>query len=73
MECDNWRLFRDKLTPCVIDFHYENMPVQYIYRFFFFFEGGVKKSKISLEFFYIYLTFAPKHRLWVLVRTASPT
>ena len=48
--------------------HYENMPMQYKEIFF----KVVKNEKFPLKFFFdIFLIFAPKHRLWVLVKTAS--
>ena len=46
--------------------HYENMPMQYKEIF-----KVVKNEKFQLKKFDIFLTFATKHRLWVLVRTAS--
>ena len=46
--------------------HYANMPMQYIAIF-----HGCKNGKFSVKQCYHFLMFALKHRLWVLVRTAS--
>ena len=46
--------------------HYENMSVQYTAIF-----HGCKNDNFQLEKCDHFLIFALKHRLWVLVRTAS--
>ena len=45
---------------------FADMPVQYTVIF-----KIVKNENFQWIFFYIFLIFAPKHRLWVHVRTAS--
>ena len=51
----------------IIYTHYEYLPMQYTEIFL-----ALKINKISAKNFDIFLIFAPKHRLWVHVRTASP-
>ena len=46
--------------------HYENMPMQCTDIL-----KVVKNENFQKKMFDIFLIFAPKHRLWVLVRTAS--
>ena len=46
--------------------HYANMSVQYTAIF-----HGCKNDNFQMKNVDIFLIFAPKHRLWVLVRTAS--
>ena len=54
--------------PSTLDsFHYENLPMQYTENFLALkIENFQLKKKKD-----IFLIFAPKHRLWVPVRTAS--
>ena len=46
--------------------HYANMSVQYTAII-----HGCKNDNFQMKIFDIFLIFAPKHRLWVHVRTAS--
>ena len=52
-------------TCPVTKVHYENLPIQYT-QFFLVVKMKIFTGKISIFF----LIFAPKHRLWVHVRTA---
>ena len=70
---DYWLIPRDPwLTEKIDDwevkpqYHYENMPMQYTEIF-----KVVKNENFQWKYFDIFLIFAPKHRLWVHVRTAS--
>ena len=47
-------------------FHYENTPIQIYWKFY-----NPKKGNFQLKNANIFSYFCPKHRLWVLVRTAS--
>ena len=58
--CTKWK------TSCVIDFHYENKPIQICWEFY---HKKKKKEKIQTKIL-IFSYFCSKHRLWVLVRTA---
>ena len=46
--------------------HYENRPIQIYWKFY-----NQKKGKFSDKNFWYFSYFISKHRLWVLVRTAS--
>ena len=47
-------------------FHYENTPIQIYWKLY-----NQKKRKFSDKKFWYFSYFCSKHRLWVLVRTAS--
>ena len=48
--------------------HYENLPMQYTEIFL-----ALKIENFQLKNFDIFLIYCSKHRLWVHVRTASPS
>ena len=53
-------------TYVEFEFHYENTPIQIFRKF------HLQKLKNADKNFYIFFSyFCPKHRLWILVRTAS--
>ena len=55
---------------CMVWYGYyqENMTVQYIPL-----KPHFYIAKLGYAGLYLFLIFVPKHRLWVLVRTASPS
>ena len=55
------------IRPCSAHYHYENTPIQ-IYRKFHF----QKTENLQIKKLWYFSYFCSKHRLWVLVRTASP-
>ena len=69
-DCKPWlaRLFCINLRISMVRsrYHYENMPFQIYWKFY-----HLKKWKFSDKKFWYFSCFCLKHRLWVLVRTAS--
>ena len=64
-------LWKDEIMPKMIKYtvlfrdHYENIPMLYTAIF-----HGCKKDNFQMKNSNIFLIFALKHRLWVLIRTA---
>ena len=61
-----WHSTESALSDQGIRPHYENMPIQNILKIL-----QPKKEKIQIKKFWYFSYFCSKHRLWVLVRTAS--
>ena len=55
------------ILMCAQRTHYENMPSQIYWKFY-----HQKKKKNQIKKFWYFSYYCSKHRLWVLVRTASP-
>ena len=63
----NWKSFVKHLKWVPTQHvHYENMPIQIYWKFY-----NKKKGKFSDKKFWYVSYFCSKHRLWILVRTAS--
>ena len=52
---------------CLLALHYENTPIQIYWKFY-----HQKKVNFQIKIWFFFSYFCSKHRLWVLVRTASP-